>query len=134
MLLKWSGCPVDYRLCDQKVTVYHRDGEVYSRRVYDRAFFDMRKGRSMDKGGSREATSFLLVIPGDAQAVFVGDKVMLGEGPEISGREEWARFIPALVPGLAMVSHADVKCWKGRPVHTEAGGSLLRFTNLAQNR
>lgn len=127
-------CPVDYRLCDQKVTVYHREGDDIRRMVYGRAFFDMRKSRSLDRDGGQESTAFLLVIPGQAQAVFVGDKVMLGEGPVVEGREDWARFIPALVPGLVVVSYADVKYWRGRIVHTEAAGKLLRFSNLAQIR
>lgn len=125
---------MDYRLCDQKVTVYHREGDDIRRRVHDRAFFDLRKSRSLDRDGGKESTSFLLVIPGQEQAVFVGDKVMLGEGPVVEGREDWARFIPALVPGLAVVSHVDTKCWRGRIVHTEAAGKLLRFSNLAQIR
>lgn len=127
-------CPVDYRLCDMVVTVYHREGDTVTRTVHDRAFFDMRKSRKMDRDGAKESTAFLLVIPGEVQAVSIGDKVMLGEGPQIPDRESWARSIPSLVPGLAVVSHVDVKYWQGKPVHTEAGGSLLRFTDLAQNR
>lgn len=115
-------CPVDYRLCNQTVTVYHKDGEVYTRTVYRNAFLDFRKNQTVDKTGSKEANSFLLVIPGDVQAVFVGDKVILGEGPEIATREAWAAFIPAKVPGLAVVSYVDPKYWNGKMVHTEAGG------------
>ena len=77
---------------------------------------------TVSKTGSREATDFLLVIPGDFPAVSVGDKVLLGEGPEISTREEWAAFIPAKVPGLVVIQYVDSKYWNGKMCHTEAGG------------
>ena len=115
-------CPVDYRLCNQTVTVYHPDGDKYIRTVYHRAFLDFRKTQTVDKTGSKEANSFLLVIPGDTQTVFVGDKVMLGEGPEIADRDAWKTFTPTKVPGLVVVGYADPKYWNGKLVHTEAGG------------
>ena len=120
--IKRRSCPVDYRLCNQTVTVYHKDGDTITRTVFERAFLDFRKTQSVDKTGSKEASSFLLVIPGETQTVFVGDKVMHGEGPEIRTREAWASFIPAKVPGLVVVSYADPKYWNGKIVHTEAGG------------
>lgn len=120
--IKRRDCPVDYRMCNQAVTVYHKYGDTLTRTVYDRSFMDFKKTQSVDKTGSKETNSFLLVIPGDEQAVFVGDKVMLGIGPEIGTREEWASFIPAKVPGLVVVSYADPKYWNGKIVHTEAGG------------
>lgn len=120
--IKRRNCPVDYRMCNQTVTVYHKDGDTYTRTVYTRAFLDFKKTQTVDKTGSKEANSFLLVIPGGTQAVFAGDKVMLGEGPDISTRDEWAAFIPAKVPCLVVVSYADPKYWNGKIVHTEAGG------------
>lgn len=122
MLMRKPTCPVDYRLCNQTVTVYHKDGDTYTRTVYERAFLDFRKTQTVDKTGSKEANSFLLVIPGDTQAVFVGDKVLLGVGLEIGTREAWAAFIPSKVPGLVVVSYVDPKYWNGKIVHTEAGG------------
>lgn len=122
MLIRKPTCPVDYRLCNQTVTVYHKDGDKYTRTVHDRAFLDFRKTQTTDKTGSRESNSFLLVIPGDAQAVFVGDKVFLGEGPEITTAKEWTAFVPAKVPGLVVVDYVDPKYWNGKTVHTEAGG------------
>lgn len=120
--IKRRTCPVDYRLCDQTVTVYHRVGDAITRTVHPRAFLDFKKTQTVDKTGSKEANSFLLVIPGDTQAVFVGDKVILGIGPEISTMDEWRSFIPANVPGLVVVSYADPKYWNGTMIHTEAGG------------
>lgn len=115
-------CPVDYRLCNQTVTVYHPQDGKYNRTVYDRAFLDFKKTQTVDKTGSKEANSFLLVIPGAAQAVFVGDKVLLGIGPEIADSKAWAAFNPKEVTGLVVVSYADPKYWNGQIVHTEAGG------------
>ncbi len=122
MLIRKPACPVNYSLCNQTVTVYRKVEDKYIRTVYDRAFLDHKKTQSVDKTGSKEANSFLLVIPGASQAVFVGDKVYDGIGPEIADREAWAAFIPTKVPGLVVVSYADVKKWNGSIVHTEAGG------------
>lgn len=122
MLMLKPTCPVDYRMCNQTVTVYHQDGENYIRTVYDRAFLDFRKTVTVDKTGSRDSNSFLLVIPGSTQAVFVEDKVLLGVGPEITDRAAWAEFKPSAVNGLVVVKYVDPKYWNGQMVHTEAGG------------
>ena len=122
MLSVRKKCPVDYRLCTQTVTVYHKDGDTFTRAVHKNAFLDFRKTQTVDKIGSREEHSFLLVIPGASQTVFVGDKVMFGEGPEIAGKEAWAAFIPSRVSGLVVVRYADTKFLHGQIVHTEAGG------------
>lgn len=122
MLIHKPTCPVNYRMCNQTVTVYHQNGNKYVRTVYDHAFLDYKKTQTVDKTGSKEANSFLLIIPGDAQSVFIGDKVYDGVGPEIADREAWAAFIPSKVSGLVVVSYADPKKWNGTIVHTEAGG------------
>ena len=116
--------PVDYSLCTQTVTVYHLDGkDTYTRKVFTDAFLDFKKTQNVDKTGSSEVNGFLLVIPGPSVPVSVGDKVLLGEGPEIATREAWASFIPAKVPGLVVVKWVDPKYWHGSIVHTEAGGN-----------
>ena len=122
MLMRRNTCPVDYSLCNQTVTVYHQENGRYTRTVHSRAFLDFRKTQTTDKTGSKESNSFLLVIPGSTQAVFVGDKVLLGTGREIRTAKEWAALIPVKVPGLVVVSNVDTKYWNGRMVHTEAGG------------
>ena len=123
-VIKRSSAPVDYRLCNQTVTVYHDNGNAtYTRKVIEKgAFLDFRKNQSVDKTGSKEVNSFLLVIPGASVPVSAGDKVLHGEGPEIATREEWAAFIPAKVEGLVVVKYVDPKYWRGSVVHTEAGG------------
>ena len=122
MLKRKDTCPVDYRMCSQTVTVYHKDGDTVTRTVHTNAFFDFKKTQNVDKTGSREVNSFLLVIPCSEQAVFVGDKVLHGVGVEIATPEEWAAFIPAKVPNLVVVKYVDPKYWNGQMVHTEAGG------------
>lgn len=124
MLLLRPTSPVGYRLCNQTVTIYHWDGkDTYTRKVIEKgAFLDFKKTQNVDKTGSKEANSFLLVIPGSTIPVAVGDKVMTGTGPAVSTREEWAALIPAKVSGLVVVKYVDPKYWHGSVVHTEAGG------------
>lgn len=76
--IKRRNCPVDYRLCNQTVTVYHWDGDKVTRTVHDRAFLDYKKTENVDKTGSKEANSFLLVIPCSEVCVYPEDKVLLG--------------------------------------------------------
>lgn len=115
---------MDYRLCNQTVTLYQWDGgSGVTRRVIEKgAFLDFKKVQDVGRTGSTEVNSFLLVIPCDEIPVAVGDKVLPGEGPEIASREEWSRFIPSVVPGLAVVKYVDPKYWRDRLVHVEAGG------------
>ncbi len=122
--IKRRESPVDYRLCNQTVTLYHWDGAgAVTRRVIEKgAFLDFKKVQDVSKTGSREVNGFLLVIPCSENPVAVGDKVLLGEGPEEIGRTEWAGFIPSRVPGLVVVKYVDPKYWRGRLVHVEAGG------------
>lgn len=123
MRIRKSICPIDYsKLCRQTVTVYHRTPDGITRSVHKRAFLDHKKTHSVEKTGSKEANSFLLVVPGEEQLVFVEDKVFDGVGPEISTADQWRDFIPVKHPGLFVVKYADAKRWGGSIVHTEAGG------------
>lgn len=124
MRIKPGKLQKPYRLCNQTVTLYHwNGGDNITRRVLQKnAFFDARKVQNVEKTGSREANGFLLVIPCSEVPVAAGDKVLLGEGPVITSREEWAGFIPAKVPGLVVVKWVDPKYWNGQLVHVEAGG------------
>ena len=126
MLILSSKNPVNYRLCNQTVTVYHarKDsrGQISGVDMDTfRGFLDFKKVRNVEKTGSSEATSFLLVIPGDRQTVYPGDKVLLGEGQPIPP-EGWKNLIPSKVPGLSVVKYADAKYWGTQIIHTEAGG------------
>lgn len=127
MLFRSNRPPVDYRLCNQTVTIYHWDSatDETTRKVIEKgAFLDFKKVGNVEKTGSSEVNSFLLVIPSDDGAtipVAVGDKVYHGVGPEI-GEGEWSRFIPAKVSGLVVIKTVDPKYWHDRLVHTEAAG------------
>lgn len=113
---------LDFSMCNQKVSVFHRepDGQI-TKTVHERAFLDQKKVRSVDKTGSKDALSFLLVIPGDAK-VFVGDKVVLGDEVEAETDKDWVSLIPAKVSGLCVVSYVDTKFYNGVVSHVEAGG------------
>lgn len=140
------GPPVDYSLCNQTVTLYHADlknGFQCTRTLFRGAFFDAKKVQTVDKIGSKGSYSFLLILPsgwdgrpvwvdaavaqplGGDQLVFslaAGDKVFLGNGPEITNLAAWGKFIPASVPGLVVVKDVDVKYWNAAVCHIEAGG------------
>lgn len=123
MLCVQNHPPVDYSLCNQTVTVYHWDGSAtYTSTVYDNAFLDFKKTQNVDKTGSKEANSFLLVIPCTTQGVFVGDKVLLGIGADVTTREAWAALVPSAMAGLVIVKYVDPKYWNGVMCHVEAGG------------
>lgn len=124
MRIKRRSSPVDYRLCNQTVTLYHwNGGDSITRRVIEKgAFLDFKKVQSVSKIGSAEKNGFLLVIPCSEVPVAVGDKVFHGVGPVIATREEWVGFIPSKFPGLAVVEYVDPKYWKDRLIHVEAGG------------
>lgn len=89
-----------------------------TRTVYANAFLDFRKNQNINKTGSTETNSFLLVVPG-AVSLTVGDKVLLGTGPLTI---TWASYIPVSVPGLVVVKYVDPKYWNGVQCHVEAGG------------
>ncbi len=109
-------------LCTQTVTVYHAEKDFFTRTIYNNAFLDYRKNQNIDKTGSTESNSFLLIIPGKDVKIQVGDKVLSGIGNEIQTSQEWAKFIPALVQGLVVVKYVDPKYYRGQLCHWEAGG------------
>ncbi len=123
--IKPQKCPVDYSLCNQTVTVYRASFEnnTFSciKTVSKNAFMDFKKVQNTDKTGSKESNSFLLIIPGEAD-LKKNDKVLFGEGEDITTREEWAKFIPANRMGLCVVDYVDPKYWQNEICHTEAGG------------
>lgn len=114
-----------YNLCSDTVAVYHYEDGTVEKTVYERAYLDFKKTENIERTGSTEVNGFLLVIPGDAQTVYVGDKVMLGQGADVPQTDVsawWRTFIPSKVEGLVVVKTVDVKRFGGHIVHTEAGG------------
>ncbi len=141
MLRVRRDSPLDYRLCDQTVTIYHQTGAgkdfSCTRTVFRGAYLDFRKTRNVEKTGSKDTTSFLLVLPcrsggpawvspdqysGTGFTLSPQDKVLLGEGPAVTTRDAWAALIPAKNPNLVVVQYVDPKYWNGAVTHVEAGG------------
>lgn len=115
----------DYSLCCDTVTVYHEEGGEVTRTVWPRAYLEQKKTLSVAKNADSESSGFLLVIPGESQACQVGDKVILGEGPQVPQADVaawWRSLVPTKVDGLVVVRNASARRWGGRIVHTEAGG------------
>ena len=112
--------PMDYSLCDQTVTIYRRQGEQVLRQVVEGCYYVWQEQQLLDKGGCRRETTCLLVMPGDGQQVFIGDRVLPGVGPEVELRD-WAAFIPVNVPGLAEIGYVKPYYWDGGLCHVEAG-------------
>lgn len=116
--------PLNYSLCNQTVTVYrvdNTDGFKCTKKVYKHAFLDFKKAVSVDKTGSRETNSFLLVIKGNAD-LKPKDKVLLGVGADITTREEWAKFIPSTQANLVVIEAVDPKYYNNEICHVEAVG------------
>lgn len=104
---------LDYALCRQTVTVYRFEDGRLQRLVVDGCYYaweDRREG-----GFDRK---FLLVMPGNTQRVFVGDRIYDGVGPEAV---DWKDFIPVKVAGLSEVAYVRPWFWEGRMEHLEAG-------------
>ncbi len=114
------SCPLDYSLCAQTVTAYRKEKENIRRQVLDGCYFSRREERTRQVSGVRQEQKFLLIVPGKTQAVFPGDRVLPGIGPQIAP-EDWEQFIPVLVEGLVEVSWAEPKFWQGQLCHVEAG-------------
>ncbi len=110
------SCPLDYSLCCQTVTIYHREKEGVSRRVVKNAFLQWQDAQQTDTVGRRTEQRFLLILPGDV--VVPGDRVMEGEGPIA---DDWNLLVPGKVPGLGEVNYAQKCYWQGKLCHTEAG-------------
>ncbi|MEG0854573.1 MAG: hypothetical protein RSF82_11905 [Angelakisella sp.] len=140
--LQRSSIPRSYAHCNQIVTIYHLEGVQYHRTVIHGAYLDFRKNSNVDKLGSKESNSFLLVVPQGAdgktylapteyalRAVKDGcytlvpnDKILLGEGREVATAAEWREFTPSRVDGLTVAQYIDLKYWQGKLCHLEVGG------------
>ena len=111
-------------LCRTTVTVYDKDN--YAKTIY-RAHADFKKVQSIDKTGSTEVNNATIVIPKELNGISnapvkPGDRVYIGEGPDIADRAEWAQFIPSKVAGLVVARYVDPKYYRGVLVHWEIGG------------
>lgn len=109
-----------YPLCRQKVTIYRRKGQSVLRQVFDNCYYQWQDCLREAEEGTRMERKFLLVIPGDVQTVFPGDRIFEGEGPQIT-ITEWADFIPVKVAGLSEAAYATCRSSGSNICHTEAG-------------
>lgn len=130
-----------YEFCDQVVTLYHVEyhPEFRCRRiVFHGAYFDSREVLSQDVvSQSKERRCFVLLPCGNGRPDWIesgmamplnenkftlepGDRILRGEGPEITTRQQWSGFIPVNISGLAVVKEVSAKEWKGVVRHVEA--------------
>lgn len=119
MLIRQGGIPLDYTLCNQIVTVYHRENQ--ERTVVENAYYDYREEETVDNGQIDRCVRFSLIIPGKAQ-IQPGDKVLPGRGPELEGTEQWMLLTAGALPGLGIVKSVTPKYWMGTVCHTEIKG------------
>ena len=112
--------PLDYSLCDQTVTVYRKEKNTITRLQIDGCYYTWQEAQTEDEMGIRRETKCLLILPGDEQSVYIGDRVYPGIGPFIS-TTGWSSFLPVSVPGLAEINYVSPCYWEGELCHTEAG-------------
>lgn len=112
--------PLDYSLCDRTVTIYRRQGNQVLRQVVDNCFFSRQEALTLDVLGGRKEITFQMIVLGNSQQIFPGDRVLEGVGPEIAV-EQWSGFIPAKVANLVEVSYVTPCYWEGERCHIEAG-------------
>lgn len=111
--------PLDYSFCNQAVTLYRRQGDKICRRQLHKCYFSLEETYSQDGFGSKVRKKCRLIVPG-ATPLFAGDRVYPGVGPEVEA-EAWDSFVPANVPGLAVLGWVKTYFWENTPCHTEAG-------------
>ena len=105
---------LDYSLCDRTVTVYRFSKNKLQRLVVEGCYYAYEDG--LDQNGFQR--KFLLIMPGDCQRVFAGDRIFDGVGPE---DVDWKCFIPVEVAGLSEVAYTRPWFYGGSIQHVEAG-------------
>ncbi len=119
MLIRRNSVPLDYSLCNQTVTVYHR--QTLARTVVENAYYDYRQEETVDDGQADSSVRFSLIVPGRLE-IQPGDKVLPGRGSALEERTQWMRLTAGAVPGLGIVKSVSPKYWKGTVCHTEIKG------------
>ena len=110
MLTLRKGIPLDYSMCCMTVTMYHREG--LTRQVLRNAHLEYTRAHETAGGITTGKPAFLLVVPGELD-IAPGDKVVAGEGPDIS---QWHSL-----EGL-VVKSVKPRFFQGRLCHTEVRG------------
>ena len=107
-----------YPMCNMTVTLYRKTGDSVRREVLHGCYYEWQLQCSRDATGLKKDRKFLLVIPDGRGEVLIGDRVIVGVGPE---RVDWNRFVPAAVAGLGQVAYVRPYYLEGKLTHTEAG-------------
>lgn len=126
-----------YPLCTMTVTAYHVTFNPFAciRVVLAGVHYETRRTMAVDKNGAVRGAGYLLIIPQKTAArvspaayngvagtyvLQTGDRVVAGEGPEITTREEWAALLPTDCD-VTTVEWVEQKYLHGQPCHVEAG-------------
>lgn len=105
--------PLDYSLCTQTVTLYRRQEDTVQRTVLKNCFLQMRQKLETDLLGQQRVYAFLLIVPGEEQLVFPGDRLVEGIGPQTLSWQQTS--------GFPQVEYAEAYYWEGKLCHIEAG-------------
>ena len=105
---------MEYPLCGHTVTVY-RQGEPVLRQVLEDCYLE--REQEWVPRDARPKNTFLLVVPGQVQRVFPGDRVVPGIGPKVA---DWNSLLPATQPDLMTVTKVKRFFWNGKLSHIEA--------------
>ena len=111
MLRHRPNIPLDYSLCADTVTVYHREG--LTRHVLRNVHWEQTRRSSVDTGKTWQEALFLLIVPGGFP-LHPGDRIAQGEGAEIASWQQTA--------GLPTVESVKDCRFRGKLAHTEARG------------
>lgn len=129
-----DAAPLDYRLCNQTVTLYHLSGKMSDFRctctVFHGAYLESEQTGGVEKTGETGKHSFLLVLPsgnshpvwGEDYTLRRGDKVLMGEGSVLQNGADWQSLQPASRNDLFVVRSIAVRSWDGKICHVEVRG------------
>ena len=139
--MRLTGGLPDYRFCTHTVTVYHavfRPEFSCRRTVLRGVWLDERDSGGADAIGATGQRYCFLLAPCGGQwplwrpggegaqpeedwfSLEPGDRVLPGEGSEIETADQWRAFVPAAVPGLAVIREVAAKRLDGQVRHVEA--------------
>ena len=99
------------------VTIYRKQPDEVERIVAERCYVEEKVEKTENIMGEGERRSCSFFFPGDV-AVFPGDRVMIGEGPE---ELSWQQVCQNCLPGLTELTYTKPCFLHGKLHHTEAG-------------
>lgn len=108
---------MDYPLCDRTVTIYRNTGQQILRRVAHNCYYAYEDCLTVSGNVPVFQRKCLLIQPGP-QLLQPGDRVLAGEGPEVTV-EGWDTFLPETVAGLSQIRQAKPWYLDGQICHYE---------------